>query len=185
MLATVVLTDSAPAFDKPYSYALPREFENCALGCRCMVPFGRSNTQRCGFIIGVSVGNEEKLKSVSQILDKEPLLNAEGLYLVSLMHETLLAPWFSCVKCQIPPSQGIKRGGILKKVADKKAIMAALICDEPPKLTPRQREVFDLLTQMGAASVREIMYFLGVSQGVIKNMEKHGVIELYEEIIPP
>lgn len=48
------------------------------------------------------------------------------------------------------------------------------------KLTARQREVVDLLRDAGTLSVKEVMYFTGVGSVVIKNLEKYGVVRLFE-----
>ncbi|MEG1971927.1 MAG: hypothetical protein RR315_02115, partial [Oscillospiraceae bacterium] len=82
LIALVILSDTTPAFDKPYSYILPEAFKERGEGYRCMVPFGRGSKERWGFILRVTEGDGTGLKAISKILDKEPLLNAEGLYLV-------------------------------------------------------------------------------------------------------
>lgn len=52
---------------------------------------------------------------------------------------------------------------------------------EGGKLSPRQQEVFALLQQMGAASVKEICYFTGVTQGVVAGLVKKGAAAFFEE----
>ena len=44
------------------------------------------------------------------------------------------------------------------------------------KLTPRQKEVIDLLVDVGAASVKEICYFTGVTTSVIEGLIKKGAV---------
>ena len=75
---------------------------------------------------------------------------------------------------------------IRKRILDKKAVTARLLPQKGKEisLTPRQQEVKNLLSDMGEASVKEISYFLGISSSVLKTMEKKGVIELFEKIIP-
>jgi primosomal protein N' (replication factor Y) len=58
------------------------------------------------------------------------------------------------------------------------------LCDPLPdtyKLTARQKEVFQVLQDVGCASVKELCYFTGVTPVVIKNMATHGICELYEQ----
>ncbi|MCH4239989.1 MAG: primosomal protein N' [Oscillospiraceae bacterium] len=57
------------------------------------------------------------------------------------------------------------------------------LCDlsEMPKLTARQQDVYRVLQDVGCASVKEVCYFTGVTQTVLKNMVKQGVCELYEQ----
>ncbi len=51
---------------------------------------------------------------------------------------------------------------------------------QPPKLTAKQKEVFRTLRDIGAASVKEICYFTGVTAAVVQNLEKRGIAEFYE-----
>lgn len=51
----------------------------------------------------------------------------------------------------------------------------------PEKLTPRQKEVINLLRDINTACVKEICYFTGVSASVIENLVKKGVLISYEK----
>lgn len=49
------------------------------------------------------------------------------------------------------------------------------------KLTTRQREIAELIGDFGMASVKEIVYFTGVSPSVINTLAKKGIIEIFEK----
>ena len=49
------------------------------------------------------------------------------------------------------------------------------------KLTPKQRAVVDLLSEIGACSVKEVLYFTGVTSAVISALAKKGAVEFYEQ----
>ena len=51
------------------------------------------------------------------------------------------------------------------------------------KLTPRQKEVINLLEDIGSACVKEICYFTGVSSAVVENLIKKGVLKAFEKQI--
>lgn len=71
----------------------------------------------------------------------------------------------------------------IRKIGDATVKNAELIrpVDEINiKLSPKQRDVVKVLSDVGVLSVKEIMYFTGVSPVVIKNLEKYGVIKLFE-----
>ncbi len=71
-----------------------------------------------------------------------------------------------------------------RKVNDAVMKMAALSpgVDLPSlKLSPKQREIAELLELSGAASVKEIRYFTGVSASVIDALYKKGVIYFFDE----
>ncbi len=49
------------------------------------------------------------------------------------------------------------------------------------KLTPRQKEVVDILEDIETASVKEIRYFTGVSLSVIENLINKGILVAFEK----
>ncbi len=71
-----------------------------------------------------------------------------------------------------------------RRVGDAVMKMAALspgVDVTESKLTPKQREVAELLALSGAASVKEIRYFTGVSASVIDALFQKGIIYFYDE----
>ncbi len=51
------------------------------------------------------------------------------------------------------------------------------------KLTSKQRAVVDLLNEAGAASVKEVCYFTGVTQAVITGLVKKGLLDTFENVV--
>ena len=71
-----------------------------------------------------------------------------------------------------------------RKINDAVMKMAALspqVDLSSKKLSPKQREIAELLEMTGAASVKEIRYFTGVSDSVINALFKKGVIYFFDE----
>ena len=71
-----------------------------------------------------------------------------------------------------------------RKINDAVMKMAALspqVDLSSKKLSPKQREIAELLEMTGAASVKEIRYFTGVSDSVINTLFKKGVIYFFDE----
>lgn len=52
---------------------------------------------------------------------------------------------------------------------------------EGVKLTERQREIYDLVEELGSASVKEVKYFTGVTDSVINNLKQKGLLEEFEK----
>ena len=50
----------------------------------------------------------------------------------------------------------------------------------PPKLTDKQQAVLSLLEDVGAASVKEVCYFSGVTPAVVTALARKGLVELYD-----
>ncbi len=253
VVAHIAVDRTAYHFDKPYDYIIPAAFADCALpGCRVMVPFGTGNRKRQGIILSIGESSElEKVKPISSVLDKQPVLSAEMLELVRWIKEHTFCTWYDAVKLVLPaginmrivasyciaenleldkisdvtddekrlltmlynskatveksrllevsdlpedsklPDKLVEKGYLLRTdeavraVGDATIKMVRLVenFELTSKLTPKQSAVVDFLTQVGAASVKEVCYFAGVTQAVITGLAKKSVIELFENVV--
>lgn len=52
--------------------------------------------------------------------------------------------------------------------------------ETPPRLTDKQHSVLSLLEDVGAASVKEVCYFSGVTPAVVTALARKGLVELYD-----
>ena len=50
-----------------------------------------------------------------------------------------------------------------------------------PKLTARQKEIFEVVNSIGEVSVKELEYFTGVSAAVVNALVKKGVLDCFEK----
>lgn len=110
-IATVVLENASPGFDREYSYFVPVQMEaSVQAGCRVRVPFGGGNKARTGLVLAVAQVQERdaRLKPISSVLDREPVLNPEGLRLLRYLRECTFCTWFDALKALIPTGIGIK-----------------------------------------------------------------------------
>ena len=86
-----------------------------------------------------------------------------------------------------PEFQALQEQGIVRKVnlatgrlKDAVARMARPIEGFSGKLTPRQKEVYQVLLDVGEASERELCYFTGASPQVVKALVEKGAAEVFE-----
>lgn len=66
------------------------------------------------------------------------------------------------------------------RIKDAVSKMVRPIPDFPGKLTPRQRDVYQTLLDVGEASEKELCYFTGVSSSVVKALTEKGAAEVFE-----
>ena len=52
---------------------------------------------------------------------------------------------------------------------------------EPKKLTAKQKEMADVLRDIGTASIKELCYFTGLTPAIANGLVKNGVAEFYEQ----
>lgn len=173
-IATVAVDNTFFSFDTDYDYILPNEFE-AYVGSRVNVPFGKGNTVRSGIIISIKQddNNNTQLKSIVEVLDRP--LSDEMVSLALWMKERCFCTTYDCLKQMLPRSYG--------KIGSKSLRMVRLTENEFDfgTLTNKQRNVCELLADIGAAGVNEICEFCSVGIGVLNTLKKHNVVEFYNK----
>lgn len=175
-IATVAVDNTFFNFDTDYDYILPNEFE-AYIGSRVNVPFGKGNTERSGIIIAISNSDKSnlQLKSIIEVLDRP--LSDEMVSLALWMKERCFCTTYDCLKQMLPRSYG--------KIGSKKLKMVRLAENDIDfsSLTKKQRNVCELLADIGAAGVNEICEFCSVGISVLNTLKKHNVVEFYNKEI--
>ena len=100
-----VAVSAAPYhIDKPYDYLVPAELEELALpGVRVTVPFGRGNRLSEGMILARGEGKKARgLKALSAVLDREPVLDSDGLALALWMRQRYFCTMSEAVRTILP-----------------------------------------------------------------------------------
>lgn len=105
-IAQVIVDVPLMQTDKPFSYIIPKDVEDqVTIGSRVHVPFVRGNRPLQGFVVGFSDTFDNTvtdLKAISEVLDFEPVLNAEQLELAEQMRHTVFSYKISILKSMIP-----------------------------------------------------------------------------------
>ncbi|MBP3696599.1 MAG: primosomal protein N' [Clostridia bacterium] len=248
--AKVAVESAVFTFDKAFDYAIPAELEPLVQkGSRVTVPFGNGNKKRIGVVFELSDSTDSKrTKKITEVLDKEPLLNGEMLSLAEWIKDRTFCTLYEAAKAMLPT--GINHRMVLSYAADPEAdskkidalegvekefydyvvkkgvfvkaetvfnslsvkadseIPASLVrkgllltssdavrnlgdltvrmmrlvqTEEEIKLTAKQKQIYDVLCDVGTASVKELCYFTGLTPAVANALVKNGVAEFYEQ----
>ncbi len=107
MLAEIIVDVPLMQTDQPYTYLVPSEFgAMLTLGMRVHVPFGKGNRLIQGIVVGLrekeKQDDETKLKEIVEVLDFEPVLNAEQLWLSDQMRKSVFSYKISILKAMLP-----------------------------------------------------------------------------------
>jgi primosomal protein N' (replication factor Y) len=128
-----------------------------------------------------------ELKFVESILDDTPVLSSELIKLALWMSDRFFCTVYDAVKAMLPAGMWFKESG--KRVSDKTVTMAILnipaeealiLASQKRRKAPQQATVLELLTQIGMASVPEILYFTGASRASVKRLSETGAV-IFEE----
>lgn len=248
-IAFVAVENAIYHFDHAFSYRIP-EGMDVRPGCRVAVPFGRGNAKRQGIVLRIGEDKADDLKSVSELLDSEPVLNDEMLRMCGFIKSHCFCTYYDAVKAMLPAginyrlsltysvsvelgdrfydlsdeqrrivsiirsknnkaekhallqelgytdstvpdemvADGIlvKNDAALRRIGDKTIKMMRLSDNaedlaQGMKLSKKQESVLDLLTTVGAASVKEICYYTGVTSSVPDTLVRKGLAEYFDD----
>lgn len=154
---------------------MPQKLENCIkCGTKVKVPFGRGNVLRSGIVLSVFSGINSELKEIHSADDKIIPLDEEMIQLALWLKERCFCTTYDCLRQMLP------RG--VDKISDKSSRMIRLCKSSVvPKLTPKQQSVYQLLCDVGCATVNEVTEFCSVGKGVLDNLVKYNVCEYFEK----
>ena len=177
-VARVAVQNAVYHFDELYSYIVADESRDI-VGCRAMVPFGKGDAARQGVVIKVEEVEDseaEGLKHLGAVLDDAPLFNEQMIALAHFMKERTFCTIYDALRTMLP--------GLSHKPADLTIKMVRSTGATAPKLTEKQATAMEILASMtGDPSVKELCYFAGVGAGVIKTLEKKGLVEFYDKAV--
>ena len=138
--------------DTPYYYLVPRELrELIQLGQRVRVPFGKGDKLTTGYCVavGTEAPTSRRLKTLQEIIDREPLLTADMLSLTAWIADRYLCSWGQVLESVVPA--GVKKQAGTREITCYEA--AAGICErlDELKLPRKQRDVLRILCEANEA----------------------------------
>ena len=132
----------------------------------------------------VSKGKEQFDESYSYLetfFKENPVVTKDVLFeTFEQLNEQKLSYLFSS-------GQLLKSGDAVRKMGDNtlKTVRSLVLKEDliSFRLSPKQKEVAELICDFESVSVKEILYFTGLSASVIKTLEKKGIVEIFEREI--
>jgi primosomal protein N' (replication factor Y) len=178
-IAFVVLSDSSREYDKEYTYLVPESLiGEVFAGSRVIVPFGNSNRNKEGYVMGIQDIDEQelsyRLKNIKKVLDDIKWLDEWSINLSRWMRKRYICTYHDALKCMLPPGVGVKS---IKSVALKKSI-------EHQNQTIM--EIIDFIGENGGeCELNELSAYINKStfNKYINQMEKEELISIKEEFI--
>ncbi|WP_181348859.1 primosomal protein N' [Thalassobacillus sp. CUG 92003] len=101
-IARVIVDVPSTQTDRPFDYKIPEAYQHIVQpGVRVIVPFGSRKVM--GFVVGLAAESDfNKLKSLSDVLDLEPVLTEELLDLGKWLSKQTLSFYISCFQVMLP-----------------------------------------------------------------------------------
>ena len=173
--------------EKTFDYLVPDALRDMLQpGQRLKVPFGRGDQTLIGFCVGLKQGvsasqtDPRKLKTVLELLDREPLVTSKMLELTRWIAEYYLCSWGQVLHGVIPAAvkkqAGTRQIRFLQLAEGADRLLQAL------ELTRKQQTVVQTLqTAERPLSIEELTEGAGCGTSPVNTLLKKGVLEAVHE----
>jgi primosomal protein N' (replication factor Y) len=178
------------AADTEFDYLVPDEIWPVGAGQRVEAPFGKADKAEKGFCVEVDVPFEEsfaahgrgrKLKIVSKIIDKEPLLDSGLMELAKWISSYYVCPLGQVLAAMVPGA--VKKGAGVR--TQRQVYIAGGIEEEVKKLRgKKQKQIIKLLQERNAFSsdsaleLRGLLAEVGCTDAPIKKLAEKQIIKI-------
>ncbi len=182
MFVSVVIQNSSREYDRFYDYRVPQNLEPYIQpGIRVLVPFGRGEGIREGFVMEVKDESSIKgLKSVCQVIDETPVLKPELIQLSHLMKKRYICTYDLAIRCMIPAGLGLlyRREIKLREDVDAQETLPPQSAGEA--ITLEEQQLLDVLKQQeGAVFIDQLQETLKKPVAkLLSKMEERKLIEI-------
>ncbi|MBC8468152.1 MAG: primosomal protein N' [Planctomycetes bacterium] len=186
------------AANAEFDYFVPDEIWPVEVGQRVEVPFGRKNKYEAGFCTQSDVRSEEsfiadgvgrKLKRVTRLIDKEPLLNSELMELARWISDYYVCPLGQVLAAMVPSA--VKRGAGVK--TQKYVYLRAGSADIEKSIKElrgkKQKQIVKFLDDKRASSVndavevRSLLEAVGCGNEPIKRLAEKDIVKIARKTI--
>ena len=208
-------TDKAPAgrvirvafesgVDAEFDYLVPDKLWPIAVGQRIETPFGKSNKIETGFCVGSTSspqveinaipaqsykGKKFKLKAISAVVDKEPLVDAGLMELARWISDYYVCPLGMVLSAIVPGA--VKKGAGEKK---QKYVYLAVAPEQIDKITgqikgKKQKQIVQHLINSNAFEIEsaieldELLETVGCTDVPVKNLTEKQVIKIAQRTV--
>lgn len=180
-IARVAVDKTLYYYDSEFDYDIPKELiDKIQVGCRVLVPFGRSNKLRQAIVLSIIDDTQTlKIKSINAVLDKAPLLSDEMIKLAYFMKNRYYCTLFDAFKVMLPSglSVQVKHGYKLNRDIISKDIVDSL--------NEKQRRIirmFDNNDTIYENSLAEILLDKETKINFNELLDSKIIIKVFEQI---
>ena len=179
--------------DQLFDYAVPKTLtELLQPGHRLRLPFGKGNRSQIAFAVEFpQTTSVRHLKTITEIVDLEPLINPRLMQLARWMSQYYCAPLGTVLSAMVPAAVkyqvGVKKNHYVRLT--EKALRR-LRTEEKIKLSPKGRAVLDLLfnhspAHPSAMALNEVTSKLNCTRAPITTLARAGLIEITQKLQLP
>ena len=148
-------------------------------GMRVLVPFGSRKIPEAGYVVGIKETSEYQCKSIIKVIDT--VFDKEKLNLAKWISKKYFCTLADSLRLLVPPGTST----VVNRVKTKTESVICLSPDyhEETLKNDKQKRVIRFLKDNQSVSKKLLQEFLGVSDSVLKTLEKNGQIIFQKEEI--
>ena len=183
LYAEVIINSDAVQIDRPFTYKVRDEDnESIQVGHRVKVPFGNGNRSVEGFVIGLKcdgVENIKRIKKITCLLDKEPILSRDDLKLINFLRDKYLCKYIDGIRTIIPV-------GLMSGLTSKKKRVIVYLKDLNEELSKKENYVFvmNFIKEHSGMFIKsELINDYGLSSYSINKLIEKGYLSSEEQIV--
>lgn len=168
--------------DKLFDYLVPDRLRTSLQpGMRVLVPFGRGDKPTTGYCVGLKRPTRDAaFKSIADVVDASPLLNAAMLDLTRWIAERYLCAWGQVLDAVVP--QAVRQSAGTREVLLLQVPVPAPPLPAGVKLPAKQQQVLDTLTAAGRPMrLEELQRVARCGPGPITGLRNKGLIVAEKE----
>jgi primosomal protein N' (replication factor Y) len=180
--------------DSEFDYLVPDKLWPVHIGQRVETPFGRANKLEVGFCVETDVSQEQhkkkfKLKTISEVVDKEPLIDNGLMELARWISDYYVCPLGVVLGAMVPAA--VKKGAGEKK---EKYVYLTIGPDDIVKVAAeikgkKQKQVLQRLRDVGAyeqetaVELKELLTEVDCTDLPLKNLADKQIIKIAQRTI--
>lgn len=184
--AEVIVNISHESVDRPFTYRIPETLENeITVGTKVMVPFGKGNTMRKGFVISLPEKTdyeESKIKAIDSLVLKQESNEDILVQLAAWIRKRYGGTMIQALKIVLPVKKKVRP-------VEKKTISLAVSCnratavlEECRKKKQRAKErLLESLIEEEVLDYQLVRRKLNISAATLNSLEKQAVIRISVE----
>ncbi len=188
IFADVIVDISHENLDKTYQYTVPEHIINqVVIGSLVSIPFGKGNTRRTGYVVGLSEEANfpvERMKAIGEVVKGSLIIESQLIQLAYWIKDNYGSTMNDALRTVIPIKKSVKN-------VEKKYVHLALSKDEAEdqlavykqKNHKARWRLLNALIEHGTITHEMIIGELSIGGQTIKDMEAQGVIVTSSQVV--
>lgn len=163
---------------KEFDYVIPSELAGqVGVGARVKVPFGPRQVMACVIDL-VETSPHTNLRPITKVVGRQALVTPKILRLARWIAEYYCCSLELALKSVLPEAVRQEEAGWRERLF----VRALPAASEPPKLTKRQQEVWNIIEEWRELPLQELLKLADTTAETVRRLEDRGLVSISPQI---